>query len=132
MTYTGGSGSNLGTVYEISKAGKEHVLYRFQGGTDGANPYGGVAYDGKGHVYGTTRYGGGQGFQNNSGTIFEVTVAKKTGTIVHAFTGDSQTGNDDGDNSVGDLMYDGQRHLFGITVQGGSNNSDGSVFEVTL
>jgi uncharacterized repeat protein (TIGR03803 family) len=132
VTYAGGSGSNLGTVYEISKAGKEHVLYRFQGGTDGANPYGGVAYDGKGHVYGTTRYGGGQGFQNNSGTIFEVTVAKKTETIVHAFTGDSQTGNDDGDNPVGDLMYDGQRHLFGTTVQGGSNNSDGSVFEVTL
>ncbi len=132
VTYSGGSGSNLGTVYEITKAGKEHVLYRFQGGTDGTNPFGAVAYDGKGHVYGTTRYGGGQGFQNNAGTIFEVAIKAKKETVVHTFTGNAQLGNYDGDNPVGDAMYDGQGHIFGTTVEGGSNNNDGSVFEVTL
>ena len=37
----------------------EKVLYRFQGGTDGATPmYGAPAIDSSGNLYGTTQYGG--------------------------------------------------------------------------
>jgi len=53
-----------GTVFELSppktKGGKwtEKVLHSFAGGTDGANPNGGLVLDNKGAVYGTTYAGG--------------------------------------------------------------------------
>lgn len=37
---------------------KEKVLYRFQGGTDGSLPTGGVIFDKEGDLYGLTIYGG--------------------------------------------------------------------------
>jgi hypothetical protein len=55
---------NCGTVFELSppltKGGKwtEKVLYSFKSGKDGANPNGGLVFDSKGAIYGTTSYGG--------------------------------------------------------------------------
>jgi hypothetical protein len=63
-----------GTVFKLSppktKRGQwtEKVLHGFAGGTDGANPNGGLILDGKGNVYGTT-YAGGSG---DWGTAFEL------------------------------------------------------------
>src|SRR5579859_6080244 len=42
-TETGGAG--FGTVFKLTKAGKESVLYSFTGGADGANPLVGVVRD---------------------------------------------------------------------------------------
>ncbi|HLY01087.1 MAG TPA: choice-of-anchor tandem repeat GloVer-containing protein [Candidatus Cybelea sp.] len=50
-------GTGCGTVYEVSRSGNEKVLYRFAGGTDGANPFGGLTAL-NGTLYGTTYYGG--------------------------------------------------------------------------
>jgi uncharacterized repeat protein (TIGR03803 family) len=53
----------------------ETVLYSFsaEGGcTDGAYPEAGLIMDTKGHLYGTTNYGG---VDNGSGTVFELTPA---------------------------------------------------------
>ena len=36
------------------------VIYNFQGGNDGANPYGALIMDASGNMYGTTQAGGGQ------------------------------------------------------------------------
>ena len=58
-----------GVVFEITTAGKERVLYTFNGGTDGAAPYGGLLYS-KGALYGTTTAGG---TEFNCGTVFKVT-----------------------------------------------------------
>lgn len=65
-----------GVVFKLTpaKSGewKETVLHRFKAGLDGYLPYDGVILDGKGHMYGTTSFGGtssGQGY----GTVFEVT-----------------------------------------------------------
>ena len=44
--------------------------------------------------------------------LFEVAIKAKKETVVHTFTGNAQLGNYDGDNPVGDVMYDGQGHLF--------------------
>lgn len=49
-TYTGGAlstcnGAGCGTVFKVDASGKETVLYRFRGGTDGYSPYGGVVLD---------------------------------------------------------------------------------------
>ena len=55
-----------GAVFELSppktKGGKwtEKVLHGFKGGTDGANPNGGLCLDSKGAIYGTTPSGGNQ------------------------------------------------------------------------
>ena len=48
---------NCGTVYSVTTAGVETVLYRFAGGTDGWYPVAGLANVG-GTLYGTTYYGG--------------------------------------------------------------------------
>lgn len=51
---TGCGGSGCGTVFSLNpKTGAEAVLYAFQGGSDGANPYAGLI-NVKGTLYGTT------------------------------------------------------------------------------
>ena len=66
-TVVGGTGAacsgGCGTVFKLTKnsSGKwtETVLYNFQAGSDGKNPYGGVTMDAEGNLYGTTVSGGG-------------------------------------------------------------------------
>src|SRR5580692_12811627 len=55
-----GGAFGFGTVFKLTpKSGKwvETVLYSFLGGSDGKNPYGGVAFDSDGTLYGTTAAG---------------------------------------------------------------------------
>lgn len=64
----GGTGGN-GTVFAVNPTtGRETVLYSFQGGDDGANPYAGLI-DVAGTLYGTARGGGTAG----AGTVFAIT-----------------------------------------------------------
>jgi uncharacterized repeat protein (TIGR03803 family) len=58
-----------GTVFEITAAGVEKVLYIFTGGADGGYPYGDLVRDKKGNLYGTTQRGG----AFNEGAVFKVT-----------------------------------------------------------
>jgi uncharacterized repeat protein (TIGR03803 family) len=56
----GGSGCNgqgCGTVYSVTTAGAESVIYAFQGGKDGQGPEAALL-DVKGALYGTTLDGG--------------------------------------------------------------------------
>ena len=65
---TGCGGSGCGTVFSINpKTGAEAVLYAFQGGSDGANPYAGLI-NVKGTLYGTTRAGG----MHSLGTVYSI------------------------------------------------------------
>ena len=71
--------TNCGTIFEVSLSGRERVLHRFKGGTDGARPVGLIAIDGK--LYGTTQGRAGlvdedgpaqdTGGQDYNGTVFE-------------------------------------------------------------
>ena len=66
-TTTYGGASNQGTVFRITPAGVETVLYSFAGGTaDGANPVGSLIQTSNGDFYGTTVYGG----AGNYGIVF--------------------------------------------------------------
>ena len=60
--YGGGSGcikvGGCGTVFKLSKTGKETVLHSFTG-ADGGGPEGSLLRDKVGNLYGTTGFGGG-------------------------------------------------------------------------
>src|SRR5271166_1111878 len=47
-----------GVLFELTRQAdgrwSEQVLYSFSGGSDGANPWGGLIFDGSGNLYGTT------------------------------------------------------------------------------
>jgi len=117
-TYNGGA-SGVGTVFKLSKTGKETVLYSFTGGTDGASPYAGLILDAKGNLYGTTFYGGAYG----AGTVFKLSKTGKE-TVLHSFTGGT-----DGKNPYADLIQDPKGNLYGTTFYGGAYGS-GTVFEL--
>ncbi len=63
-----GGAANAGTVFKVSPAGKETVLYSFRGNGDGASPFAGVVTDRKGNLYGTTKNGGAYGY----GTVYKI------------------------------------------------------------
>lgn len=73
-------GSSCGTVFELvyskkTKTYTEQVLYSFTGGTDGADPYGGLVKDKLGNLYGTTEQGGDLSlcYGRGCGTLFKLT-----------------------------------------------------------
>ncbi len=80
--------------------GPEQVLYAFMGGSDGADPSGGLIFDSNGNLYGTTQYGGGGACSANGytgcGTVFKLspnsTAGRKPFSI--AFKGERWTKSD--------------------------------------
>ena len=145
---TGCGGAGCGTVFKLTSNGNgtfsETVLYSFAGGTDGATPFGGLAFDTPGNLYGTTRNGGnaactgnvGPGYGSGCGTLFEISPTG-TETILYSFTGGA-----DGDNPYAGLFYDGGAGFYGSTQFGASGmncapleyepTGCGTVFELTI
>ncbi len=127
---TGGGGANAeGTVFSVSKSGKETVLHSFSGGSDGEDPEA-TLIDVKGTLYGTTVYGGGTGCGGNGcGTVFSITSGGKE-KVVHAFAGGS-----DGARVYAPLTYLHGK-LYGATLQGGGTGCGGdgcgAIFELSL
>jgi uncharacterized repeat protein (TIGR03803 family) len=104
-----------GTVFEISAAGKERVLYSFTGtGGDGAFPqYGSLVRDSSGKLYGTTSSGGiySQFCLFGCGTVFKVDASGKE-SVFYSFTG---TGGDSSE-PLGGLVRDASGNLYGTTT----------------
>ena len=93
-------------------------------GTEGYAPYGSLAADDTGALYGTTIEGGSAGY----GTVYKLTPPPKasgtwTETILYSFQG----GPSDGAVPVGGLVMDNAGVLYGTTQDGGINNN-GAVF----
>jgi len=82
-TTDGGTGTiGNGVIFEVSPSGTETVIHTFAGGTDGANPFGGIVMDDFGNVYGTTVYGGDMSCGTKGcGVVFE--AATKSSNKVH-------------------------------------------------
>jgi uncharacterized repeat protein (TIGR03803 family) len=128
-TNLGGNGG-AGTVFKMTPSGNgrwtESVLYPFKkDGTDGADPVGGLTFDGAGNLYGTTAEGG----MDNVGTVFGLTPngdGSWTETVLHSFKGDGM----DGYSPLATLVLDSAGNLYGTTVFGGAHGA-GAVFEVT-
>lgn len=83
------SGAGCGTVFKISSAGNEEVLYAFTGNADGATPSASLILDAAGSLYGTTAYGGNFGGGCESlgcGVVFKITPAGKE-VVLYKFKG---------------------------------------------
>ena len=125
--YGGGNYTNCtlgcGTVYEVTSAAKESVIYAFQGGTDGAYPIAALISDGSGAFYGTTSAGGASG----NGTVFKLTHTRTgyTKKVLYSFHGGT-----DGANPAAPVVLAGNS-LFGTTKSGGQYGQ-GTVFSLTM
>ena len=123
-TVFGGSSDNRGTVFEVSRGGKEHVLYRFTPQhNDGLRPQSSVVRDAEGNLYGTTVGGGDAG----DGIVFEVTKDGKE-KVLHSFCSEQNCA--DGAYPSGDLIMDAKGNLYG-TAYGGGVNGNGTIFMIT-
>jgi uncharacterized repeat protein (TIGR03803 family) len=119
MTYSGGA-NGYGTVFKITPAGAETVLYSFAAGSDGANPYGSLVQGSDGNFYGTTERGG----TNNVGIAFKITPAGAE-TVLWSFGNGS-----DGYYPYASLIQGSDGNFYGTTSNGGTNG-DGTVFKIT-
>jgi uncharacterized repeat protein (TIGR03803 family) len=123
-TVFGGDGytdpySGSGTVFEVQRdSGTITSLASFNG-SNGANPYGSLAEDSSGNLFGTTGAGG----ADNDGVVFEVQKGSGAVTVLASFNGTN------GETPQGGLVEDDSGNLFGTTPGGGSFGY-GTFFEV--
>jgi uncharacterized repeat protein (TIGR03803 family) len=102
-----------GTVFSVTVAGTEKMLYSFKSGLDGAEPSSNLV-EFAGALYGTTAYGGGNCNAEGCGTVYSVT-SPGAETIVHRFTGS------DGENPEAGLTPVAN-NLYGVTSIAGKFN----------
>jgi uncharacterized repeat protein (TIGR03803 family) len=106
-----------GGIFSITPSGSEHMVYEFQGGSDGYSPAA-LIVNGTG-FYGATAAGG----ANGNGTVFTLTTAGKK-NIIYDFPSSKENG-----SSPSALTLLGNV-LYGTTATGGSAG-DGTLFTLT-
>ena len=123
-----------GTVFQLTPMGggrgQQSVLYSFACFDDGKNPYGGVALDAEGNLYGTTVAGGSAGICSGDGCGVVRTHAVGGGqwreSVLYSFTG----GND-GAGPGGGLVFDSAGNLYGTIPDGGAYAA-GTIYQLSL
>ena len=119
-TYEGGTAGD-GTAFAITAAGTLTTIYNFCSQTncpDGSTPEAGLVQGTNHNFYGTTTFGGPNGY----GTAFALT-AGGTLTTLHQFD------RTDGSNPAGGLFQATNGTFYGTTYEGGTNQ-DGTVFSL--
>ena len=129
-----------GAIYKLSLRGSDWIytpIYRFAGGSDGANPNTRLLSDPYGRLFGTTTSGGGNGCYNGygCGTVYELrppthAAANVLGgwedKVLYSFSGASN-----GFGPMpGALIFDPAGNLYGATSDGGLASA-GSIYELT-
>jgi uncharacterized repeat protein (TIGR03803 family) len=135
-SYNGGNtgcyGAGCGTVYALvpSKSGYSgSAIHTFEGGTDGAEPFGYLIEDSNGALYGTTSWGGNsQCFLGGCGTVYKLTPTASgyVESILYSFVGSPN----DGQFPHSSLVADSGGALYGTTYNGGPD-ANGVVFKLT-
>ena len=127
-------GFGCGAVFELSPPAKkggawtDATLHAFQGGSDGTDPSGYMAFDSKGNLYGTTQVGG----AGNGGIVYGLKPPAHKGgawteTVLHGFTGS----NGDGSLPASGLTWGKWNYLYGVTGEGGTGcQACGTAFEL--
>ncbi len=107
-TWTCGS-NNLGTIWKVSKKGKETILHNFAAGSsDACRPLGGVTLDPSANLYGVSGYRG-----VYDGELYKLSAKGKL-TLLHGFN------YLDGLDPVGELWRTANGTLFGTAIGGGT------------
>jgi len=120
-TTTGGSGGG-GTVFKMAPPNYLPViLHSFSGGRDGEAPYGALAFDANGDLYGTTTAGGNA---KSGGTSFKLTPA---GTLTQLLSFRPSL---NGSHPYGGLLLGNDGQFYGTTLKGGGRNR-GTVFKMS-
>jgi uncharacterized repeat protein (TIGR03803 family) len=115
----------------LAGAQTEALLHSFQldSATDGANPYGGLAADGKGALYGTTYFGGTFG-PYGYGTVYKLSPPAAEGSLWKQHILYSFAGGPDGKYPSGRLLINAKSgRIYGTTQSGGLVNW-GVVYEL--
>jgi uncharacterized repeat protein (TIGR03803 family) len=125
-SFGGDVGFYFGTVFKITPAGVETILYSFYQGVDGGQPAG-LIQGADGNFYGTTTYGGAPGNVNSAnpgkGVVFKLTPSG-TETALYAFQGGTDAAN------PGALIQGSDGNFYGMTGRGGTAGY-GTVFKIT-
>ena len=109
--------TGCGTIFSLSPSGKgwkETVLYRFQGGSDGANPRAPLVPRPDGNLYSTTTTGG--GIQGGIGTAFRIKPGTWKEEVIFRFSSYQQ-----GAYPQGAVAFDRKGNLYGLTPNGGAD-----------
>jgi uncharacterized repeat protein (TIGR03803 family) len=115
MTYAGGANFD-GTIFKITLAGAESVLYSFGSVSgDGINPTGSLLQATDGNLYGLAQT-----------TVVKITLAGVESTV-YPFGSVA----DDGGTALGSLLQASDGNLYGLT-EGGGSNGNGTVFRIQL
>jgi uncharacterized repeat protein (TIGR03803 family) len=129
-TVYGGDSFADGAIFEVRRVKgvwQETVIHSFSEQNDGIYPYGPVAIDSAGNLFGTTWQSlvGGVG---GAGIVFQLTLKKKIWqeTILHQFDSPG-----DGGNPYSGVVLDNSGKIYGTTYWGGNFGGTGVVFEVT-
>jgi uncharacterized repeat protein (TIGR03803 family) len=128
-TSPSGGAFDAGSVFRLSPPSWTlQVLHTFQGGSDGAQPYGGVLLDGSGAVYVSACDGG----PFSSGMVVKLSPPTSGAastpwieTVLHTFTGGV-----DGGGPCSTLIRDVSGSLYGTAYAGGVYNA-GVVFKLS-
>ncbi len=121
-TFQGGT-NGFGAVFKLASDGTIADLYAFTGGVDGSNPHAGLTRGSDGAYYGTTYFGGTNGF----GTIFKVSTNGEFTSLV-SFNGTN------GAYPSAALMLAEDGSFYGTTVSGGAYSQTpglGTVFNLS-
>jgi len=123
-TTSQGGGFNGGNVFMIDPSGNYTVLHNFGAPGDGQWPYGGLAIDANGNIYGTTVAGGAA----QQGTVFKIDNAGNY-SVLHSFQ------LNDGVSPAAGVIVGPDGNLYGTCSQGGPGNgmgTGGTVFKLSL
>ena len=125
---TAGGANGKGTAFRLTPAQNGTwnfaTLYAFKGQPDAGFPYGGLAMDAAGNLYGTTYYDG----ANNLGSVYQLSPGqggKWRERVLYSFQGGR-----DGANSISNLVIGKRGNLYGTTSEGGAGCSCGTIFRV--
>jgi uncharacterized repeat protein (TIGR03803 family) len=115
-----------GIVFKLTTSLTESVLFNFNGGNSGGNPYYELTEDAAGNLYGATQDGGsGVGCPSEGcGLLFELSAGKEI--VLHNFTISSS----DGAYPYGGVHRDSSGNLYGVLDSGGAYGC-GAVFKYT-
>jgi uncharacterized repeat protein (TIGR03803 family) len=102
-----------GVLFKVTQSGKETILHRFTGQTDGAFPQD-LTSDQAGNIYGAT---GGSYMQGNGGTLFKLDTAGKL-TTVYTFPEGA-----DGTSPRWHLLRNASGVFYGVTQFGGNTSN---------